>query len=65
MKEKKSAIILLIVVLIIITIGVVIYKNVQTKNRIETINKNKMTWKSEAIKSPEKGSLSACRIYYN
>ena len=57
MKEKRSAIILLIVVLIIITIGVVIYKNVQTKNRIETINKNKMTWKSEAIKSPEKGSL--------
>lgn len=58
MNKKKIAMLTVMFVFVIIAIAALSF-NINTKNRIDTINSNSKKWKTEAITSPIEGSLQA------
>ena len=47
----------IILILLVVLLGAIVGTSIATKNRKNKINKNKSKWKTEAVISPEKGSL--------
>ena len=55
--RKRNVIIGIILILLVVLLGAIVGTSIATKNRKNKINKNKSKWKTEAVISPEKGSL--------